>query len=124
MPTTRRPLGRLSAAKSPRIASATASPWSASMASSETRFSVAVTGFPGGKVAFQLQGKDYSVESGSLAGIVFGKSTGFAPDALPMPRVRVAGLQGLVLSGQLVEVADALTLRLDEGAEVALAAGT
>ena len=88
------------------------------------RFSVLVTGFPEGKVAFQLQGKDYSVESGSLAGIVFGKATGFAPDALPMPRVRVAGLQGLVLSGQLVEVADALTLRLDEGAEVALAAGT
>lgn len=88
------------------------------------RFSVAVTGFPGGKVAFQLQGKDYSVEANALAGIVFGKATGFAPDALPMPRVRVQGLQGLVLSGQLVEVGEALTLRIDEGAEVSLSAGT
>ena len=88
------------------------------------RFSVTVNGFPEGKVSFQLQGKDYQVESASLAGIVFGKSTGFAPDPLPMPRVRVKGPQGLVLNGQLVEVGEALTMRLDEGAEVALPAGS
>jgi hypothetical protein len=52
---------------------------------------------------------------------VFGKNTGFAPDRQPLPRATLELVNGMRLNGRLLELGDNCTLRLDEGAELAIA---
>lgn len=84
------------------------------------RFRVTVSALRDGSVHFELGGKpfDFPLDGvDSIAAIVFGKNTGFAPDRQPLPRVRVTLATGENVAGRLVSIAENVTVHMDEGGE-------
>ncbi len=82
------------------------------------RFRVAIHGIRGGAVQFTLGSNDFEFPlagDDSVAAMVFGKNTGFAPDRLPKPRVAVTLTGGEHCEGRLQGIDGALSLQLDEG---------
>lgn len=85
------------------------------------RFRVQVTALVDGSVHFDLGGKPYDFPlagSDSVAAIVFGKNTGFAPDQLGKPRVIASLNSGERCGGRLEAMGAETTLVLDEGARL------
>ncbi|MFY9344901.1 MAG: NPCBM/NEW2 domain-containing protein [Planctomycetota bacterium] len=80
------------------------------------RSAVTVTGLTGDRVAFLLRGSPYDFELSGLAGVVFGATTGFAPDRQPKPRTSLQLTTGERLEGRLLTLdKPGATFRLDEG---------
>lgn len=89
------------------------------------RFSVAVESIHDGKLHFELGGESYDFAltgDDSTAAVVFGKNTGFAPDRQGKPRISMTLAGGEVLDGRLLEFGANVRLKIDEGAEVSVAA--
>ena len=84
------------------------------------KFSVTVESIHDGRVHFDLRGASYDfslVGEDSVAGIVFGKNTGFAPDRQRRPRVLATMRSGERLEGKLKKLDSTLCLLLDEGVD-------
>ena len=84
------------------------------------KFSVTIASIHDGKVHFDLRGSSYDfalVGEDSVAGVVFGKNTGAAPDRQSKPRVLLALATGERIEGKLLELGSEVRLRLDEGVE-------
>lgn len=79
------------------------------------RSSVIVTALAGDKIDFLLRGERYEFAFDGLAAVVFGASTGFAPDRQPRPRTVVALTTGERVEGRLLSLGERVQLRLDEG---------
>ncbi|MEZ6036817.1 MAG: NPCBM/NEW2 domain-containing protein [Planctomycetota bacterium] len=82
---------------------------------SSARSSVIVTGIGDKKIDFLLRNESYEFELDGLAAVVFGASTGFAPDRQPRPRTIVALTTGERVEGRLLSLGEQVRLRLDEG---------
>jgi hypothetical protein len=83
------------------------------------RSAVTVTSLSTDRIDFLLRGSAYDFELQGLAGIVFGATTGFAPDRQPRPRTRVQLTTGEALEGRLLGLdAQGAKCRLDEGVVV------
>ncbi len=83
------------------------------------RSSVTVTGLSTERIAFLLRGNAVEFELTGLAAIVFGGTTGFAPDRQTKPRTGINLTTGEHLEGKLVALDQAAaTCRLDEGTVV------
>ncbi len=86
------------------------------------RFSVLVDTIDQGVARFDLRGSQYEFAlhgDDSVAAIVFGKNTGFAPDRATGSRCQVSLTGGESLGGALLSIADGtLRMRLDEGSEL------
>lgn len=83
------------------------------------RFSVLVRGVADGQIDFELRGSAYRVPIDEVAGIVFGRATGFAPDRQPEPRIGLRLGTGDRLLGRLLRMGDTdCVVRLDEGPEI------
>ena len=83
------------------------------------RFGVTIEAVRDGNVHFDLRGSSYEFPlrgDNSVAAIVFGKNTGFAPDRLPAPRVQASLAGGEVCFGKLLAIGASVKLQLDEGA--------
>lgn len=80
------------------------------------RFSVAIEHLDGQQLHFTLRQQGYDVELERVEAVVFGKSTGFAPDRQPKPRSSVVMATGEHLEGRLLALDTSCKLRLDEGA--------
>lgn len=79
--------------------------------------SVRVIGFEDGKVQYDTRGAVKERRITSLYGIVMAQGSGFAPDPLPRPRVRLGMQGGSTLVGKLLSLdADTATLQLAEKA--------
>lgn len=74
----------------------------------------------GGKLQFEMLGRGYEVDLGTVRGVVFGRSTGFAPDRQPKPRASAVLKTGEHLEGRLLGLDASCRLRLDEGAVLEL----
>jgi hypothetical protein len=85
---------------------------------SSHRSQVTITGLQPDKIEFLLRTSAYDFPLAGVAGVVFGRNTGFAPDRQPRPRTAVELTTGEHLEGRLLELAAVLRLRLDEGAVV------
>lgn len=88
---------------------------------SPQRFSVTVHAVRDGKVFFALRGTDYDFPlrgDDSVAAIVFGRNTGFAPDRIGAPRVTVELSGGERFAGRLLGLDASLLVELDEGARL------
>lgn len=85
------------------------------------RFSVLVEAIGSGVARFDLRGSQYEFalhSEDSVAAIVFGKNTGFAPDHAVGPRAQVALVGGELVGGSLLSIdSSGLRMRLDEGTE-------
>lgn len=85
------------------------------------RFSVLVDAIDAGVARFDLRGSQYEFAvhgEDSVAAIVFGKNTGFAPDRAAGARAQVALVGGELVGGSLLSIdSDSLRMRLDEGTE-------
>ena len=85
------------------------------------RFSVLVDTIDQGVARFDLRGSPYEFAvhgEDSVAAIVFGKNTGFAPDRSKGARAQVSLTGGESLGGALLSIADGtLRMQLDEGTE-------
>jgi hypothetical protein len=89
------------------------------------RFSVTVGAIHDQRVHFDLRGRayDYALAGAdATAAIVFGKNTGFPPDRQGKPRVLVTLRSGERVEGRLLRLHARLLVRLDEGAELDVAA--
>ncbi len=88
---------------------------------SPQRFSVLVDKVADGTLHFDLRGSAYEFAmhgDDSVAAVVFGKNTGFAPDRTADMRVQVSLTGGEVLFGSLLAIGDgSLRMQLDEGSE-------
>lgn len=83
------------------------------------RSSVSVTAIGGDRIDFQLRGSAYEFALDGLAAVVFGSTTGFAPDRQPRPRTRVVLTSGEAIEGRLLAAGPAgVRCQLDEGAVV------
>lgn len=86
------------------------------------RFSVLVDSVRDGALRFDLRGSEYEFSmhgDDSVAAVVFGKNTGFAPDRSAGARVQVELIGGELLGGSLLAIeGGSLRLRLFEGSEV------
>lgn len=85
---------------------------------SPQRFSVVVERVEQGALHFDLRGKKYDfplVGDDSVAAVVFGKNTGFAPDRRGAPHVQVELAGGERCGGVLQSLGDTIRLQLDEG---------
>jgi hypothetical protein len=85
------------------------------------RFRVAVARIEAGRVHFDLGGQSYDFPltgADSVAAIVFGKNTGFAPDRQAKPRVAVKLASGENCEGRLESIDATLAMQLDEGARL------
>lgn len=83
------------------------------------RSAVTVTALSSDRIDFLLRGNAYDFEMSGLAGVVFGATTGFAPDRQPRPRARVQLTTGEALEGRLLGLdANGVKCRLDEGVVV------
>ena len=85
------------------------------------RFSVLVDKVAEGTLQFDLRGSAYEFAmhgEDSVAAVVFGKNTGFAPDRAKDMRVQVSLTGGELLLGSMLAIGDgSLRMRLDEGSE-------
>jgi len=81
----------------------------------QQRSSVTISGLQPEHVEFVLRGRALDFEFTGVAGIVFGKNTGFPPDRQEKPRTRVELTSGEVVEGRLLAVGDTVRCRLDEG---------
>lgn len=87
------------------------------------RSAVTVTGLSSERIDFLLRGTAYDFELTGLAGVVFGSTTGFAPDRQPKPRTRVSLTSGERLEGRLLQLdTTGVRCRLDEGVVVTVPA--
>jgi hypothetical protein len=83
------------------------------------RSSVTVTALSAERIDFLLRGNPFDFEFQGVAAVVFGRNTGFAPDAQPKPRTLLELTTGERLAGKLLALdAGRARLRLDEGAVV------
>lgn len=83
------------------------------------RSTVTVTGVSNERIDFLLRGAAYDFELAGLAGVVFGSTTGFAPDRQPKPRTRLSLTSGEHLEGRLLQLdRTGVHCRLDEGVVV------
>jgi hypothetical protein len=80
------------------------------------RFSVGVEHLAGQMLHFSLRNQGYDVELDRVQAVVFGVSTGFAPDRQPKPRSSVTMATGEHLEGRVLALDATCKLRLDEGA--------
>ncbi|MEQ1630834.1 MAG: NPCBM/NEW2 domain-containing protein [Planctomycetota bacterium] len=86
---------------------------------SPQRFGVTIESVRDGNVHFDLRGSSYEFPlrgDDSVAGIVFGANTGFAPDRVKAPRVQASLAGGELCFGKLLALGASLRLQLDEGA--------
>jgi NPCBM/NEW2 domain len=84
------------------------------------RVSVTIDRMTADKLEFTLRGQASSTPLDTVIAIVFGKSSGFAPDRQPKPRASVLLASGDRLEGKLLGLEKTCRLRLDEGPTVEL----
>lgn len=85
---------------------------------SPQRFSVVVERVEQGTLHFDLRGKKYDfplVGDDSVAAVVFGQNTGFAPDRRGTPHVQIELAGGERCGGALQALGETIRLQLDEG---------
>ncbi|MBL8753064.1 MAG: NPCBM/NEW2 domain-containing protein [Planctomycetes bacterium] len=83
------------------------------------RSAVTVKAVSGERIDFLLRDSAYDFELSGLCGVVFGSTTGFAPDRQGKPRTRIVTTTGEQLEGRLQSFdARGAVCRLDEGAVV------
>ncbi|GAB4138469.1 MAG: hypothetical protein Fur0037_04200 [Planctomycetota bacterium] len=86
------------------------------------RFPVRISSFDGANLHFSLRDREYDVGLDRVRGVVFGRSSGFAPDRQPRPRALVSMTTGERLEGCIRRLDSICRLSLDEGALVDLPA--
>ena len=83
------------------------------------RSAVTVSSLASERIDFLLRGSAFHFELSGFAAVVFGSTTGFAPDRQPKPRTRVLLTTGEQIEGRLLAVfATIVQCRLDEGAVI------